>query len=700
MQVQLFSQTEDGKLGSVVEVVSQGARERTLPIPQNLIEVGEDDLAILSVGEGTIGKISQVGQRAMYGKYERNNRVAHIAPAGLPDRWQGLELIDVIVWDDADPTRISDAQARALVEWAYQGGELILAAGRTAGTLGDTKPFGSLLPVQIESVEAIDDLPTLRTKYLRSADVPEPELPSQLTVARCRVRPGGYVALEELVGESTVPTALISTRGLGRGRLVFIAASVREILSGPCDAVKFWNIVLGLRPLDDEDTIPVLEPVFKHVERAIGFSGTGGAYLAVALVFLVAYVGLSTGGVWWFLKSRGWSKHNWSAFAAVAVVATVVSLAAVQSTRGFGQKLEHITIVDGTAGDRFVRAISYCGLRATMDTTLDVWIPDDYAMMNEPAETTCYIKPLPAVLSLDGQAGAYTDPTPYTVRPARAVLEDVRLRATVKQLEARWFGELPGTILADIRAEMPRLSDESDPANDTDTGVDSESAGEVASRLGGRAELRGTITNGLPFSLQNCLIFHAVRDVYDKHVYWGHERSKWIYVHRIGALAAGESFDLDNLYLEQADAGPITRIPFNEWSKRTLDAAQSRWGRSWTSFLSKTQASSQVDFGGGRYQDVLLSATTASDARTFAGRMGFGEMKISRAGLRGLDISNQIDRRTALLIGFAEESPEHTGPVILCTRSGSGKFTPVKPARGLTMYRFLVPLIQSSEDGG
>lgn len=705
VQVQLFSQTEDGQLGSVVEVISQGARERTLSIPQNLIEVGEDDLAILSVGEGMIGKIGQVGQRVLFNSYERTNRVAHIAPAGLPDRWQGLEMIDVIVWDDADPTRISDAQARALVEWAYQGGDLILAAGRTAGTLGDTQPFGSLLPVQIESVEAIDDLSTLRTKYLRSADVPEPELPSKLTIARCRARPGGHVILEETVGESTVPMPLISSRGLGRGRLVFIAASVRDLLSGPCDAVKFWNIVLGLRPLDPDSEQPIaaLEPVFKRVEEAIGFSGTGGVYLTVALLFLVGYVGLSTGGVWWFLKSRGWSKHNWSAFAAVAVVATIVSLAAVQSTRGFGQKLEHITIVDGTAGDRFVRAIIYCGLRATMDTTLDVWIPDDYAMMNEPAETTCYLKPLPAVLSLDGQAGAYTDPTPYTVRPARAVLENVRLRATVKQLEARWFGELPGTILAKIRAEVPPLSDATDPANGTVSDEDWESSGEAASRSVRRMELRGTITNGLPFTLHNCLIFHALRDVYNQDFYIGGDRPKWIYVHRIGTLAADESFDLETLYLEAEAGGPLARIPFTEWSKHTLDARQSQWGRSWTSFLSKTQGASQIDFGGGVYQDVLLSATTASDARTFSGGMmgfGFGKTKISRAGLRGLDISDRIDRRTALLIGFADESPEHTGPVVLCTRSGSGRFTPVKPTRGLTLYRFLIPLIESSEDGG
>ena len=68
----------------------------------------------------------------------------------------------------------------------------------------------------------------------------------------------------------------------------------------------------------------------------VGFGGTTGGYLVFAMLGVLAYVGLSTFGSWGFLKARGWSKHNWSAFAILAGVASVVGMTAAQSIRGVG----------------------------------------------------------------------------------------------------------------------------------------------------------------------------------------------------------------------------------------------------------------------------------------------------------------------------------------------------------------------------
>ena len=44
-----------------------------------------------------------------------------------------LEMVDYIIWDEADPTNLGDAprQLGALIDWVRQGGCLVLAAAQT-----------------------------------------------------------------------------------------------------------------------------------------------------------------------------------------------------------------------------------------------------------------------------------------------------------------------------------------------------------------------------------------------------------------------------------------------------------------------------------------------------------------------------------------------------------------------------------------
>ena len=74
-------------------------------------------------------------------------------------RWQerkgqwNLEMVDAVVWEAADATELTGAQLDALVTWVRQGGQLLIAASRTADTIAQSKHLADVLPVKIGKVQ-------------------------------------------------------------------------------------------------------------------------------------------------------------------------------------------------------------------------------------------------------------------------------------------------------------------------------------------------------------------------------------------------------------------------------------------------------------------------------------------------------------------------------------------------------------------
>ena len=72
---------------------------------------------------------------------------------------------------------------------------------------------------------------------------------------------------------------------------------------------------------------------------------------------------------------------------------------------------------------------------------------------------------------------------------------------------------------------------------------------------------------------------------------------------------------------------------------------------------------------------------------------GISRIELSQANSRWLDRSNELTRRTMLLIGFAKDEE---GPVMLYSRRGSGDWKYLLPDKKMTVYRFLIPVDRDS----
>ncbi len=116
--------------------------------------------------------------------------VRPLSPGRLPSRMQGLESVDAIVWDDADPSELTTQQIDALIGWVEGGGRLLLTAGSNWQRL-DESPLKSILPVAITGVSQVDEVQEFTVDILRDPryaarlDVQY----SQSPITRCKMTP-------------------------------------------------------------------------------------------------------------------------------------------------------------------------------------------------------------------------------------------------------------------------------------------------------------------------------------------------------------------------------------------------------------------------------------------------------------------------------------------------------------------------------
>lgn len=629
-----------------------------------------DEYLVLSVSKRSVGKVVFLGAAECAEKFSKVVRVAHIDPAQLPGRWQGLEMIDAVVWDDADPADLTAVQLDALLEWTRFGGHLIVAAGRTADAVAQSK-LGPLLPVELGAVESTTNLPRLRKNLLAIGDDQRSEEFSPVSLVTCRARLG----VTEIVTEQDPPRTIIARRRVGRGRLTFVAASLRELLGGldrePVE--RCFTRLLELR-----DALPLVTgygmvELFDELGGWVGFTQTGAAFLAVAMLFAGLYVFVATFGSWHVLRTRGFLKHSWSVFGVIAVAASALSVVGVQAVRGVGRKLVQLTIVDAEAGESSAHATAYFGLKTSMFGRLDVWLTDDYPQVTEPSPSNNYLKPLPVAAQAGGEL-RYADPSRYRLAPTRAEILDVSIRGTVKQFEGRWSGPLPGRLVADMSlVEGP------------------------GGRLDKRIASTSKIINHLGVDLYDCYVIYTDRDVFVRGASHAARRPEYTYLFRlpVETLPDGGTFLFGNeLYMDTTTGN---ELEFKEWAEaNTLELALASWRR----FFGRLEFGGRGQWGHlERHEAALLISSLAAEYRPepktgASGQLQLGSGAVSSERCRQLDISALIDTQTALFVGFSRDP----GPVTLCTRSGKGAYRPAPIDKALTMYRIVIPLGSSRRE--
>jgi len=665
-----------------VEVVgTKGVLVARLPLPAQPIQrLLSDDLLVLDVsdpelvGLGVLETLAwSPGQRTNGQRtYYRNVVTARLPAEQLPDRWFGLEAVDVIFWDRPDPQVLSLAQRDALIEWVHNGGQLVLGIGTSWPTLRKSD-LAELLPLRPEGeVVEVQRLEVFARNFLPPSALGR-EFRPPIAVTTAAPTPDAIRALGDF--GPTGPLSLITMRQIGAGRVSATAASLRDLLRETPDREKFFTALLDLSRYEKSFLEREAElarfggrlPVFVYDEavKPIALASETLIRSTLAGLFTSGYMLLATVVSWVWLRRKRLTHLSWLVFAGFALIGSALSLGMVAALRSCSRGVESLCVLDLLADETTARGVCFFGYGSSTRQRVELTLPGEGN----------FLRPLAG--SPRG-SGKYVTPARYAGLPTRAMLSDVLLRATLKQFDGYWMGSLDGTIRGDLvvsRADG-RLTPGSWIANDLpddlaggyllfidprqdQAGVPCRAANlttlyELPEALGGEPDLTVVppAMNILVVRVPPLAAGAAARELGTPE-YRALDQQLSIWARRGGTLRRSERPDLNNLWRLQ-----------QSWTKDNL--------------FSSLQRSVS-----GPVSAWLLASTRNYYLHNANGDLNAIGPPLSFDNLPDVDVSHWLLRGQAVLLAWsARPAPPRLH------RDGQ----PLEVSRGLTIYRVLLPL--------
>ncbi|MBI4579470.1 MAG: hypothetical protein HY718_07195 [Planctomycetes bacterium] len=656
----------------------KGDPVKELMPPRQVLLAPTGALMILDISQRPVNQLDRLTKLQNL----QDHAVMRCSPKDLPDSVAGLEMADVIIWDGANPTALDTLQNEAILEWVRRGGRLIIGVSKNWNAL-TTSPFGPLLPGRLSGTQGTSDETILKPL------LPDREGAVTARTAR-RTRSLTYCPLTRVSLAADAVAVLppsrtedhqiwIARRNCGRGEVTLVTAELQELLGlRPDDDDRLMRTTLlrmNIVPESDDTNRWGMRPIhdlFSDVAARTAFQQTSGLYFAFAFAFVIGYIVIVTGGTWGWLRRHRAVRHAWVASALVAAAASGVSLGAVQLVRAFGQGVHEMTVVDGRAGSFEATATSYLGLKTASHTLLDLCVPRKWLDPGDSIEVRGSLRPMVAE-ARPADGSTFSAPARYEAVAQLGELRSVPLRATLKQFEATWRGEIPGRLVASLRRRAEPARDELDSSSWVD--------------------------NQLATDLENCYVFTRASDLSAVRVYV------------IPKLAAGEkvSWSAITRFMEERDkakkqslGGRLRSRVENAtegdaepaWSPPLLQhlMAQCLFAVSSVDPRTKEEADRQQNVlaaNVGRHVPALLLLTFYRDAPLT--NLLVDGRELSRSQGEELEMWSCLDGNTALFVGFSEQP----SPLRLCRRKPGGDvddWKPLKPSQSVVMYRFTVPV--------
>jgi hypothetical protein len=296
-------------------------------------------------------------------------RLAEIKPSNLPDKPQGWETLDVIVFSDVDSGVLTSAQRSALEVWIAKGGTLITVGGpKWQSTVQGIQEF---LPIQVSGTTRASGVPQITFR---------PELASLPGTAPFAEEAISILATGELSNDASILATqagipLVVERKLGAGRSVFFAADpglapykdwvgistiYNAIIdlkhSQPAWADGKWELGSANQALT---TIPELS-----IPSIFMICGLMALY--IVLIGPINYIFLRT------FKKREWA---WISIPLIVVLVTMLSYIYGYFYRGRNPTLSRLTVIQAWDGVR----------QAEKDSLLGIYSPqrDTYTLESE-----------------------------------------------------------------------------------------------------------------------------------------------------------------------------------------------------------------------------------------------------------------------------------------------------------------------------
>ena len=492
--------------------LAQVVASKTVPIPQ-LLKSSQEVLMLL-------GDLENATRASRLAAREDGSRMLVVSPE---PRSESLPLSSVfgppgltfdgidkaIICGNAVTRGISDDRLLELDAWIREGGDLLLISGMSLPAALSTSPsFESWLPGKFSRLVPLRRASALET-YARSSRPLARRAIEELQIPIFEDLPKLQGVIEASVGGTKNDPPLVVRRAYGFGRITWIGIDLdtRTFASWP------GTDSLVLKLLDIEDS--------GDSEGRAGEARRGGLdlagqlrlavdnYLSVSVIpfELIALIGMLYVAAlfpldWWIARrSERFRWITWLTLPLIVLAFTGITWSTTHQFKSDGWQIHTAGVFDIDEATQTCRSTSFAGIWASnngrfnlsANPTQDTSREDSRSVVSWLAASGRNIGGPDALTPHPSLAGA-----PYAYGSSAARLQNISIAAASSQLfEANSTSRLP---TVSIQSTLSRT---------------------------GQGTLRGTITNQLHVSLNDCVLMHA----------------GWLY--DIGTLRPGDTFDLE-----------------------------------------------------------------------------------------------------------------------------------------------------------
>ena len=443
----------------VVDANSQRVLASTQVTPPDLIAP-----RVAVVGTSSVAPLGLDGYTKQYTQHEQLHLLRGMELLTLPDRWQGLAMLQTLIWssEGGDPgaAGITAAMQQALREWVRRGGHLVLILPQV-GEPWTGSSLADLIPVTPNMMRRVEGLPP-REGFL---DVLPPE---PLNIAMT-VFDGAEEAGLSVLQRTDAGDPIIVAKRYGFGRVTVIGLDLPRLRQWniPSGRFRVWNTVFGWNAPVMSDEVAEIEMQQVRMSRPdnrsqvelgsfipaiIAMTNTAAPALLLAiLVFFVYWLAAGPLG-FTVLRFRGALQYSWLAFLAVVLVFSAITWGGAWLMQPGTTRIAHFSVldIDGRTGD--VRTHSW----------LSLFVPDfgQAEVAIESGQSPYHNTLSSAGLYARAEDAGFIDSQSYAIDGARPDRAAVPVRSTAKQFELQFLGrfteQTPG-LTADWVAPQGRL---------------------------------------------------------------------------------------------------------------------------------------------------------------------------------------------------------------------------------------------------